>query len=85
MAQRVGIGRLQHRAAIAVDHDRRKRRVVAFGAGVMVMRVNAMMTARDGGIAVDGESRGDRGQAQQATTKPVAGSDTHPCHCAPRP
>ncbi len=35
MAQSVGIGRLQHRAAIAVDHDRRERRIVAFGAGVM--------------------------------------------------
>ncbi len=37
VAQRVGIRRLQHCAAVAVDHDRRKWRVVAFGAGVMMV------------------------------------------------
>ena len=41
MARAVGVGRLQHRAGIGVDHDRGIGGLVAFGGG----RVMAVMAA----------------------------------------
>src|SRR5581483_3629964 len=81
MPQRVRIGRLQHRAAIAVDDDGRIGRLVSLGVGVVMMAAAGMMVvARLGRAAGDDESRAQCGQAHEATTKPDGGLEIHPCH-----
>jgi hypothetical protein len=47
--------------------------------------VAAMVMTRERGIAGDGKSRCDRGDAQDATPKPEAGSEFLKYHYAPRP
>jgi hypothetical protein len=87
VAQSVGVGGLQYRPAIAVNHDGRKRRRIIFDAGVTVavpgmgvMRPGMMMPSRVGDVAGDRKRRNDRGTRQQAVTKPGAGFEFYRCH-----
>ena len=52
---------------------------------VYEMHMTAPMVTRVGSIAGDEENRYDGGKTYHATAKPVTGSETHPCHYAPRP
>src|SRR5579864_7644972 len=96
MAQRVRIGLLQNRAAVAVDHDRGgwrriasdfagRARVAHMARDVNMNAVPAVMmprVRRSGGV---GESRTNRGNDHNATAKPVPGFGTRPTHWHPVP
>src|SRR5215813_308256 len=71
MAQRVRIGRVQDRAGIGVDHDRRISRAVA---------APRIPSARIGVFARKRDQSADRDQREKAPTKPAWGSATHPRH-----
>src|SRR5690242_14327768 len=73
MTQGIGAGRLQDRAAIAVDDDRGKRRGIVFEmrmavtvrvSGMGVMRAGMMTPSRVGDVAGDRKGRGNRSARQ---------------------
>jgi len=73
MPQGIGAGRLQDRAAIAVDDDRGKRRGIVFEmrmavtvpvSGMGVMRAGMMVPSGVGDVAGDRKGRGNRGARQ---------------------
>ena len=91
MAQGVGVRGFEYGAAIAVDHDRRARRIVGalFRMGMMprvtVMHVvdgGAVMVPGIGRVAGDGECRCRRDQTQQAAASPREPSAGLPNHQA---
>ena len=73
MAQRVRIGRLQHRAGIGVDDDGRGRRIVA---GVMDDGGAVMTTMAGAGVGVPGCGGGQNKTGQTQGTPAEAAMDS---------
>ena len=94
VTHRIGVRRLQHLAAVAVDDQRGEGRRVFFGvtAAVVdmrdvarVMHVEAAVVPRISCVAGDEETRCEGGKTKDAIAKPAPGLRTHPSHHAPRP
>lgn len=87
MAKPVGAGRLEHRAGIAVDDDRRELRAVAFGNVAMhpVVRVMAPRAPRVGGIGCENHGCGDREKSENANPRQARARPVVTKHGTPSP